>query len=109
MIELRNYQKRAAEFFADEASAGGEVTLQMPTGCGRTVISLAAVGGYSRVAFLSRYGEIREQTARMIAEMGVTNVHVVKLQDDLSGFDAVLVGEDLRRQPIDHPVVIRMG
>jgi superfamily II DNA or RNA helicase len=109
-MKLRDHQRQGAAFFAAEIAKGGDVSIGMPVGAGRTIIMAEIARTLGRpVAFMSRIPEMREQMKSICDEMGVENVTFVGPRDDVSAYGAVILSEELRDHSIDHPSVIRQA
>lgn len=108
LVLTRDRQQEAARLLFEQIEQGGEITIDMPIGYGRTIILVEAARMVNKpVAFMSRISEMREQTAHIAERMNVSNIVSVRPTEDVSQYYAVILSQELMRFTLDHPIVVR--
>lgn len=78
-ITLRSYQAEAV----DRIGTSGRTLLVVPTGGGKTALSASIIAGHpGRVLFVAHRLELINQTARTLERFGVTDIGVVRADDE---------------------------
>lgn len=116
-MRLYNYQITAAARLREAIQRGGSILFHVPQGAGRSIMVAEACRGIGKVAYLTRHRELAEQMESILKACDVKNVEVIHTgfrfdrwlarQDNMSGYDVVVLSEDLRSTPLEHRCVVR--
>lgn len=109
-IELRPFQKEAADFLLASILDGGRSTFKSPIGVGRTLIVIDAAKRFpGNVAIVSRHRLIREQYRTMADKSGATNITITDLRVDPAAFLAIILDSEFDQLDAGQTPVVTLG